>query len=103
MGAGLWACPWEGRRLAGGRQVLEDYSVEGWAADDYDACERRADRRQVLGQLSSGEPVILRSEARPGGPGNRFAWYFHGFSYRGSGWLPVDRFTQLPCVYGGEG
>ena len=72
MGAGLWACPWEGRRLAGGRQVLEDYSVEGWAADDYDACERRADGRQALGflQVSRGERSFVRSEARPGGPGN---------------------------------
>ena len=98
MGAGLWACPWEGRRLAGGRQVLEDYSVEGWAADDYDACERRADGRQSLSfpQVSRGEPIFVRSEARPGEPGNRFAAYYHGISYRGSGWFPVDRFTQLP-------
>ena len=78
--------------------ALEGYSVEGWATDDYDACERRADGRQALGflQLSRGEPIFVRSEARPGEPGNRFAAYYHGISYRGSGWFPVDRFTQLP-------
>ena len=78
--------------------ALEGYNVEDWAADDDDACKRRAHGRQALGflQVSRGERIFVRSEARPGEPGNRFAAYYHGISYRGSGWFPVDRFTQLP-------